>query len=173
MDLQFAVDVLSRVVHVATAIALVGGTVFMLFVLLPAAKELSKEEHDKLRISINRIWKRFVHVGILLFLVTGFYNYFRAMPLHKGDGLYHGLIGTKMILAFVIFFIASILVGRSDRFEGMRKGREKWLKVLVLLAAIIVAMSGFAKIHGGKVVPTEAAPIIDPVPIASDSPTMP
>lgn len=169
MDLQFAVDVVSRIVHIATAIALVGGTVFMLFVLLPAAKELSDEEHDRLRVSVNRIWKRFVHGGILLFLVTGFYNYFRAMPLHKGDGLYHGLIGTKMILAFVIFFIASILVGRSDRFEGMRQGREKWLKILVLLAVLVVAISGFAKIRGGKIAPPEVAPIIDPVPIASDS----
>ncbi len=173
MDLQIAIDVVSRIVHVSTAIALVGGTVFMLFVLLPATKELSDAEHDKLRVSVNRIWKRFVHIGIALFLVTGFYNFFRALPDHKGDGLYHALIGTKIILAFVIFFIASILVGRSDRFEGMRKGREKWLKVIVLLAAIVVAMSGFVKVRGGKIIPAEAAPAVDSVPIASDSPATP
>jgi uncharacterized membrane protein len=173
MDLQIAVDVISRIVHVSTAIALVGGTVFMLFVLLPAAEELNAEEHDKLKVSVNRIWKRFVHLGILLFLLSGFYNYFRAMPLHKGDGLYHALIGIKMILAFVIFFIASILVGRSDRFEGMRRGRAKWLKILVVLAAIVVAVSGFAKVRGGKTVPANNAPIVDPVPIANDLPARP
>ena len=150
MDSQFLIDVISRIVHVSTAIALVGGSVFMVFVLLPAAKQLSEPEHERLRSLINKTWKRYVHVGILLFLVTGVYNYLQQMPLHKKDGLYHGLIGTKIILAFVIFFIASVLVGRSKKFEWMRAGREKWLKIVVLLAAAIVAMSGFVKVRGPK-----------------------
>lgn len=150
MDIQLLIDVISRIVHVSTAIALVGGSVFMVFVLLPAAKQLSEEQHARLRGLVNNTWKRFIHVGILLFLVTGFYNYFQQMPFHKKDGLYHGLVGTKIILAFVIFFIASVLVGRSAKFEWMRAGREKWLKIIVLLAAVIVAMSGFVKVRGPK-----------------------
>ena len=150
MDSQLLIDAISRIVHVSTAIALVGGSVFMVFVLLPAAKQLSEPEHERLRGLINKTWKRYVHMGILLFLVTGVYNYLQQMPLHKKDGLYHGLIGTKIILAFVIFFIASVLVGRSKKFEWMRAGREKWLKIVVLLAAAIVAMSGFVKVRGPK-----------------------
>jgi uncharacterized membrane protein len=150
VDSQLLIDVISRIVHVSTAIALVGGSVFMVFVLLPAAKQLSDDQHERLRGLINKTWKRYVHVGILLFLVTGFYNYFQQMPSHKGDGLYHALIGTKIILALVIFFIASVLVGRSPTFEWMRAGREKWLKIIVLLATIIVTMSGFVKVRGPK-----------------------
>jgi uncharacterized membrane protein len=158
VDSQLLIDVVSRIVHVSTAIALVGGSVFMVFVLLPAARQLSAEQHDRLRGLVNQTWKRYVHTGILLFLVTGFYNYFRQMPLHKGDGLYHGLVGTKIILALVIFFIASVLVGRSATFEWMRTGREKWLKIIVLLAAIIVAMSGFVKVRGPKAKLAEIQP---------------
>lgn len=161
MDSQFLINVISRIVHVSTAIALVGGSVFMVFVLLPAAKQLTDEQHQRLRELVNKTWKRYIHVGILLFLVTGFYNYFQQMPFHKKDGLYHGLIGTKIILAFVIFFIASVLVGRSPAFEWMRTGREKWLKIVVLLAAIIVAMSGFVKVRGPKAKVAEAQ-VIDP-----------
>ena len=157
MDSQLLINVISRIVHISTAIALIGGTVFMVFVLLPAAKQLSNDQHERLRGLINSTWKRFIHVGILLFLVTGFYNYFQQMPLHKGDGLYHGLVGTKIILALVIFFIASVLVGRSAAFEWMRAGREKWLKIIVLLAAIVVAMSGFVKVRGPKVKVAEAS----------------
>ncbi len=148
MDTQLLINVISRILHVSTAIALIGGTVFMVFVLLPAAKQLSDEQHEQLKKSVNATWKRFIHIGILLFLVTGFYNYFQQMPLHKGDGLYHALVGTKMILAFVIFFIASVLVGRSATFEWMRTGREKWLKLIVLLATVIVVMSSFVKVRG-------------------------
>lgn len=161
MDTQLLINVVSRVLHVSTAIALIGGTVFMVFVLLPAAKQLGDAQHEQLRAAVNSTWKRFIHVGILLFLVTGFYNYFQQMPLHKGDGLYHALVGTKIILAFVIFFIASVLVGRSAAFEKMRIGREKWLKLIVLLAAVIVGMSSFVKVRGPKSKLVEPA-IVEP-----------
>lgn len=155
------IDVLSRIVHLSTAIVLVGGSVFMVFVLMPTAEQLDSGAHDKLRGLINGRWKRFVHIGVLLFLLTGFYNYFSQMPNHKGDGLYHALIGTKIILASGIFFIASVLVGRAQGFESMRQARAKWLKIIVLLAAIIVCMSGFVKVRGNNIkgpAPTTQAP---------------
>lgn len=148
MDPQFSLDVLSRIVHVATAITLVGGSIFTAFVLLPATSTLEDGPRQKFAQAITGRWKRFVHIGILLFLVSGLYNYMQAIPNHKGDGLYHGLVGTKMILALVVFFIAAALVGRSPKLESIRRNRAFWLKVLVLLAAVIVAISGFVKVRG-------------------------
>ncbi len=142
------VDVVSRILHVGTAITLVGGSAFMLLVLIPSAKVLSDESREQLTQAVTGRWKRFVHLGVLLFLASGFYNYFRAIPNHKGDGLYHALIGTKMLLALVVFFLAAALVGRSKGLEGFRNQRAKWLKVLVLLAAAIVILSGYVKIRG-------------------------
>lgn len=160
MDGQLLIDVVSRIVHISTAIVLVGGSVFMAFVLLPTAQQLDGAQHDKLGSLVTGRWKRFVHLGILLFLVTGFYNYYRQMPYHKGDGLYHALIGTKILLALGIFFIASALVGRSKAMEGMRTQRAMWLKTIVLLAAIIVAFSGFLKVRGPAKPKAENAPAV-------------
>ena len=143
-----AIDVISRFIHVGAAIVMVGGTVFMRFVLLPAAAELPQAEHDQLRQRLLARWKRVVHSGIAMLLISGFYNYMQAIPKHKGDGLYHGLVGTKIILAFAVFFIASALIGRSAAFEKMRQNRKKWLGVIVLLAAVIVGLSGFVKVRG-------------------------
>lgn len=150
MEPLFILDVLSRFVHVAVAIVMVGGTVFMRFVLMPAAKELPEAEHDQLRQRLLARWKRVVHGGIGMLLLSGLYNYMKQIPLHKGDGLYHGLLGTKMLLALVVFFIASALVGRSATFEKMRQNRSKWMGLIVLLSALIVAISGFVKVRGGK-----------------------
>lgn len=141
-------DTLSRIVHVGTAITLIGGSVFTLYVLLPATKTLSEDAHRQFAAAINGRWKRFIHGGILLFLLSGFYNYFRAIPDHRGDGLYHALLGTKMLLAFAIFFFASVLVGRSARTQPMRENKAKWLRVIVLLAVVIVGFSGFLKVRG-------------------------
>ncbi|MGZ0173970.1 MAG: hypothetical protein ACKVHE_31050 [Planctomycetales bacterium] len=146
MDMQ-VIDTVFRIVHVATAITLVGGSVFMAFVLAPAAAQLSDAEHDKLRAALLGRWKKFVHLGVVLFIVSGFYNFAQMMPDHKGDRLYHVLVGTKVLIAFSVFFIAEALVGKSKAFEKMRANRPKWLKILVLLASVIVCISGFVKVR--------------------------
>lgn len=148
MDTELIVTWLSRVVHVGTAITLVGGSAFMLWVLLPAADQIDDAEHDKLSAAVGTRWRWIVQLGILLFLVTGLYNYWLAIPAHQGDSLYHALVGTKILLALVVFFIASALVGRSAKLQWLRHNRATWLKVLVLLAAIIVAISSFLKVRG-------------------------
>ena len=148
MNDLLAIDVVSRFIHVAAAIVMVGGTVFMRFILMPAAAELPQAEHDQLRQRLLARWKRVVHAGIGLLLLSGGYNFLRAIPNHKGDGLYHGLVGTKILLALVVFFIASALVGRSATFEKMRQNRAKWMGLIVLLAFVIVGLSGFVKIRG-------------------------
>ena len=146
-------EVVSRFVHVATAIVLVGGTVFMRFVLMPAASTLPEAEHDQLRQRLLARWKRFVHGGIALFLLSGFFNFIQALPKHRGDGMYHGLVGTKILLALGVFFIASALVGRSATFEKMRQQRAKWMGVIVILATVIVGISSFLKVRGIAVQP--------------------
>lgn len=145
---MFWLDVVSRIVHVGTAVTLVGGSVFMLCVLMPSVGKLSAESRETLHTAVVGRWKRFVHGGVLLFLVSGLYNYIRAIPNHRGDGLYHALIGTKMLLALGIFFLAAALVGRSPKLQRIRANRKKWLSILVLMAAIIVAISGAVKIRG-------------------------
>lgn len=138
----------SRWLHVIVAVVLVGGTVFMRYVVLPAAADLPEEEHNKFRDRLTGRWKRFVHGGIGLLLLSGFYNYIAiAIPAHKGDGLYHAIMGTKIILAFIVFFIASALVGKSAAFEKLRENRKKWLSIAVLLGVLIIAMAGFLKVR--------------------------
>jgi uncharacterized membrane protein len=139
-------DILSRWTHVGTAIVIVGGSVFLRFVVMPAAAELPDDEHNAFRERILSRWRKLTGMGIGLFLLSGFYNYLVvAMPAHKGDGLYSALLGVKMILAFVVFFLASALTGRSAKFEPLRQNAAKWLLVTILLAATIVAISGFLK----------------------------
>jgi len=144
----FGLDVLSRVLHVGTAITLVGGSLFMAFVLLPSLASVEDETRQALVQAMRGRWKRFVHGGIAIFLISGFYNYFRAMPKHEGDGLYHGMVGTKILLALVVFFFASALVGRSAVFEGWRQNPAPKLRVMIFLAVVIVIISGFLKIRG-------------------------
>jgi hypothetical protein len=151
MDSELLFYSLTRILHVGTAIVVVGGTFFIRFVLFPAATQnLSEDVHARLRSAVTGTWKKIVHAGIGLFILTGGINYYRVIAegKHKGDALYHALLGTKIILALVIFFIASALVGRSPAFEGMRRKAPQWMLVNLLLAAIIIAVSGFLRVRG-------------------------
>ncbi|MEY3173983.1 MAG: hypothetical protein RLZZ436_1897 [Planctomycetota bacterium] len=145
MDPSFLVAVVSRWVHVGSAIVLIGGLTALRFVVAPALAGNTAALED-----IRQRWKKFVHAGIALFLISGFVNYFLAMPSHKGDGVYHGLIRTKIILAFIAFFIASALVGRSAGTQKFRDQSAKWKSVVLLLAALVIAMSGFVKVRDNR-----------------------
>lgn len=142
---------ITRIMHIATAIVLVGGTFFVRFVLLPAAAaNLPDDLHAKLRGAITATWKRIVHLGIALFILSGGINYYHVIDtgIHKGDPLYNALLGIKILLALAVFFIASALVGRSAAFEGMRRNPRRWLLINLVLAGVIVAISGFLKVRG-------------------------
>ncbi len=154
MDANFVLALVSRWIHVGTVIVLVGGTTFMRYVAGPVLQGQSPELVD----SIRGRWKKFVHGGIALLLISGFFNYFKAMPSHKGDGLYHALIGTKIILAFVVFFFASVLVGRSAGTQKFRDNAGKWTSIMLALSALIIAMSGVVKVRENSA----AKPSTDP-----------
>jgi uncharacterized membrane protein len=148
MDFEW-IAIASRWIHVGTAVVLVGGLVFLRFVLGPAAAQLPEEAHAKLKELVLARWKKFVHVGIVLFLVSGLYNFVViGIPSHRGadKGLYHGLMGTKILLALVVFFLSSALIGRSKAFAGMRANPKLWQGIIIALAALIIGISGFAKV---------------------------
>jgi uncharacterized membrane protein len=149
MELMDLVNVTSRWLHVSTAIVLVGGTVFIRFVLTPNAEQLPQAEHDRLRELVTGSWRKVVRAGIALFLLTGLYNYVAvAIPKHHGDKLYHALMGIKILAAFGVFFLAEALVGRSAAFAALRQNRKTWLLVLVVVAFAIVAISSLLRVRG-------------------------
>lgn len=153
MDGVDVLGVVSRILHVGTAIVLVGGAAFLRFALLPAAvAALSEEEHARLRQAVLARWGKFVHAGIAILLFSGVYNFLRAIwALREAgvrDPLYHALIGTKILLAMGVFFVASVLVGRSAKFDAWRKQAAKWLTINLVLALLIVTISGFLKVRG-------------------------
>lgn len=143
MDAELLLALISRWIHVGTAIVLVGGTTCLRFVVHPVVQKSAPD----LLPQIRERWKRFVHAGIALFLISGFYNYYRAMPLHQGDGLYHAVVGTKILLALFVFFLASVLVGRSAGTQRFRDQAPRWTLIMLAVSFLIVAMSGLVKVR--------------------------
>lgn len=150
MELHTWIAVVSRWVHVGAAIVILGGSIFQLLVLVPAVREFSPEERQGLHQRVLARWRKIVMAMIGLLLLTGFYNYIAvAIPAHRDSaakGLYHMLMGIKILLAMVVFFIASALVGRSPAMQKIRDNSRKWMTVSILLALAVVAIAGYLKV---------------------------
>ena len=63
---------------------------------------------------------------------------------------YHALFGAKFLLALVIFYFASALVGRGQGTQWIRNARATWLSVTLGLALAVVMISGWMRqLHTG------------------------
>lgn len=136
-----------RWMHILAAIVALGGSIFIRFVLQPSAKQvLDDKTHADLRAAVTRRWMRFVHTCILLFLVSGFYNYLAIQaPAHKGQSIYHMLFGIKFLLALVVFALAIALTSLKPWSAKLRANAPFWLGLLIALAVVVVGISGYMR----------------------------
>ena len=150
------IAILMRWLHITGAIVAAGGSIFALFAVAPALTGLEDGVRKELHENIRRRFARLFMAAVAALLVSGFYNYVTAeIPKHQGQGLYHGLMGGKIILAFGVFFLGSALLGRAKALEGIRRRRKRWMMLNVFLVLVIVAL---AAVLGKMSEATSAAP---------------
>jgi uncharacterized membrane protein len=142
MDADTLLQILFRWIHVGTAVVLVGGAAFLRFVVHPSVAPLTEADRDQLMTRIIGRWKRAVMIGIALLLITGFYNYLTVERAPR----YHMLMGSKILAALAVFFLASALTGRSAGLAAIRQNSARWMGVLLVLAAVTIAIAGYLKV---------------------------
>lgn len=146
MELDW-VAIVARWAHILAAITAVGGTIFMRTALLPAAGSLDEANRKTLHEGVRSRWVKFVMLAILFLLASGIYNIImkekQLKTVEEGaNGLYHMLFVIKFLLAFAIFFLASALTGRSPAFAKIRENARFWLTLNMILAILVVCISG-------------------------------
>ena len=153
--------------HILGVVLLVGGLAFLRFAFVPALEETDEETRGKLHESVRRRWLPFVIIGITLLLVSGLANFllFNTTVKEQGwaDGQwmrqtnYHAIFGLKFLLALVVFYLSSGLVGRGGGTAWIRRDRARWLGVTLGFAVAIIMLSGWLRnLHTGPAVSTTA-----------------
>lgn len=142
-----ATIIVMRWLHILSAIVMLGGAFFMRFVLHPVASAtLEASQLEALKTALKKAWQRVVHICILLFLVSGFYNYLIVMrPRHQGQPLYHALFGVKFLLAMAVFLLAVLLTSNKPYSASLRAKTPFWAAIVVALGIGIVVISGVMK----------------------------
>jgi uncharacterized membrane protein len=142
MTTQYILGLLFRWLHLLAAITAVGGSVFARFVVLPALEPLEDEPRNSLHAAMRARWAKIVAAAIAFLLVSGLYNFFVIVTSYELPRWYHPLFGLKFLLAFAIFAIASLLAGKTPAAEALRKNMRTWLNVNLVLAVVVVCISG-------------------------------
>ena len=122
-----------RWAHILAAIVAMGGLVFARYGLLPALAEVEESTRDRIHDAIRRRWLPWVIGAITVLLVSGLANFLIFNARVKAEGWaggewmrqtsYHALFGAKFLLAMVVFYFASALVGRGEGTQWVRNDR--------------------------------------------------
>src|SRR3954470_14693396 len=148
-DPLFQLFIILRYMHILGAIALMGGTIFMRFALVPTVPELDDKSKAALHEGVRSRWAKFVMIAAALLLISGITNmglaarYDFAPPV--GNKLYNIILGIKLVLALPIFLFASFLTGRSETAKKFQANRVMWLNVNLALAVLMVLIGGFLR----------------------------
>lgn len=154
MEFDYAAIAL-RVLHISAALTAAGGAIFARFALLPGLQSISEEPRATLHEAVRRRWSKCLGIAILVLIVSGMINlllHAKEMPV-----LYHMLAGIKIMLAMVVFFIASLLAGRSTMAARARQNAAKLLSINLLLIFAIVCIGATLRGIPKKGTPAESA----------------
>ena len=134
-------NVVMRVVHIGSAIGLLGGTLFALVAFIPASSTLEEGPRESILGIVSRRFYRIAHPAILLLLISGGYNFAIQLDAYREAGpLAHGLLGIKILLALVIFGIVF-----AQTF-GVLKGRPgRWMMVNITLGTLIIILAAVVR----------------------------
>lgn len=144
MDQLDFVLLFSRWAHITAAIIAVGGAAYAFLALQPGARDsLDDAQHKTLREAVRRRWSPVLFACIAVLFVSGGVNFYKLALLSKIEPMpYHAIFGVKFLVALVVFFIASVLSGRSPGLAKLRENSSRWLGILLVLSALIVVISG-------------------------------
>lgn len=142
---QIDISLVLRWFHIFAGMTAVGGLVYLRFVLLPTLAGFDASQRAKLEDGLRQRWSKVVAAAIGVLLISGLANFMITVKFYEVPKWYHSIWGTKFLLAMVMFFLSSALSGRSAMATKMRANATMWLNINLVLAVIIVCLSGMLK----------------------------
>ena len=144
-------ELIIRWMHITGAVMLVGSTLVMRHVYLPALDQLPSGEGAEFRARMRRLWARMVMLSSAQLLISGLIAVvliFRRLDIDKTafpGSLYHPILGIKILLSLAVFYIAALLSGRSAAAERLRQRELFWSTLNVALAVAVVLIGGLLR----------------------------
>ena len=138
-------DVVAQWVHLAAAVAAVGGVLYVRVVLMKSLRALPPEHAPLVLKAAGRRFHPLLWTAIALLFVSGLYNVAIAAARGVADPLYWRLLGVKVLLALVLFALALAVTVPTPALANFQRRRPQVLAVNLVLAAVILYLSAYLR----------------------------
>ena len=131
-----------RWLHVITACIVIGCAFFMT-VLLPAGlRGLEDAQSEPAFLRSRRALKMVIHTGILLFIISGVYNYLVNRELYQQwPKMTQSVFGIHVLGAAIAWTIMIAFLAGREPFRGYRT----WMKINIVVLILTVAAASTLK----------------------------
>jgi uncharacterized membrane protein len=130
-------------IHVVAAVVALGGTGFLLFVLLPSAAVLSPEQSAALMKAVQGRFRWVSWSAVLLLIISGIYNV--RLVWEVPWGRYWEFLTLKIVLAFVVFALVFALTMPFGFLRRIHQRRPLWTLVAFVLGVIVILISAYLR----------------------------
>lgn len=135
-----------RWIHILGAAILVGAPFIMWLGIYPATAKLPDDRRAEFLEAVNKPWRMFLGIVILLQIVSGVYWMLVVEHMNREPPLYQALLGIKILAAFALFFVLSVLAGRAKAFAEFRRRAPMWIGIAVALGILTVVCASSLRI---------------------------
>lgn len=131
---------------------LVGSTIFMRCVYVPARDFSEDKPQAEFAEWMRKLWSRMVMISSGQLLISGIFSVILLVKQYEiskeafPGNVYHPLLGIKLLIAFVVFFLAAAISGKSGLAQKLRQREKFWLTVNMVLAITVVCMAGVMRL---------------------------
>lgn len=136
-------NVVMRILHVLSAVLLVGGLAFFLIGVSPAMRLLDDGLRGQIMTLARRSYYKVSHAAISLLLLTGAWNWYVNIEAYRAvsnKAMLQGILGFKALLGIAI---AVILFGEAF---GVIKGKGTGAtKLIVALGVVVIILAAIVR----------------------------
>jgi uncharacterized membrane protein len=144
----------SRLLHILSAIIIVGGLFYIWAVVTPSASSFPLKEQPTDVSAVDHYfggrratWAKWIGAASLLLLATGLWNFISMVVANKLHFTYHILATVKIVLALVLMLLAALLAGRTATADAIRRKWRTWLTVTLLIGIVTVAVGSVMRTY--------------------------
>lgn len=163
------ISLISRWLHILPAVVMVGGAIFTQLVLCPSLD--GNDPENAVKQQVKRKWSKVIMICASLLLLSGVYNTILAFN-EKPGGMYHGLLTVKLVLVLSIFYISSMLAGKSDAALKFQEKEALWGKLNMYAAIAVVLLAGGMRMVPRKAPVEDTAMVVSAVEMQDDTITI-
>ena len=113
-------DLISLILHVTAAAALIGPQLLLFGAVIPATRQLPEEQRSAVTRIVTRRFGMLAGIALLVLLTTGLYQFYEMVPQHVQDDMNEFHFGMIFMTKMTLFVVLLALIAAHAAWIGPR-----------------------------------------------------